>query len=295
MAGEIALTVDVVGSGAAPGGNEIGRFWEAGNSNNANNFAGNCPSTNVADPASSWWTTNMAGDHGIEGAIGAGSCVASSCPTGDTDEMIMLVEDYDANGPPGVGGTAYFVAWRVDPTFPDNRAWNYARVNDLVSAVRAYDQYPGVDVLSSSRAPGVVNTNLAFAADAADDPEGGAGAVDGKNAAGDIADGTTIVSWDLCSFHGAGDPGRDRAAWACQPVGYPGGTIPYTVDCPDDGGDTYLAIGATFAGGTGGDVASALVGRATQIECDPNIADPDNNLNQRPKIRPRRSVGRSGR
>ena len=48
--------------------------------------------------------------------------------------------------------------------------------------------------------------------------------------------------------------------------------------------DTYIALGMTFEGGAGGDVQSALVGRATILECDPNLADPE------PTERPRKPV-----
>jgi hypothetical protein len=48
-----------------------------------------------------------------------------------------------------------------------------------------------------------------------------------------------------------------------------------TVPCNSQLKDSFIALGVSFDGGVGPDVPSALVGRAIQVECNPNIAVPE--------------------
>lgn len=281
--------VEVLTGTAENAGNELGSFWMANNSGFANNFGGGCPSTNAADEASSWWVVTMAGNRGVAGELGGGGtvspCQASSCPNVAEDEMIWLVEDYGPAGPPGVGDTAFFVAWRVDATPAESRTWDLARPTGAASL--NFLEFPIANVTASNRAGTDVNTTQAYV----DIGEN----VFGVNASGAIPDTASLVSYDVCTFVGADDPGRDRSAWSCnQSVPYAGGPatgVPVTVDCADTANDTWVAIGVTFSGGGGASVPSKLVGKGTAIECDPNIADPE----ERPRIRPKRAVRPVGR
>lgn len=278
------LQVEVVTGTAENAGNEIGSFWAA-NNGAANNFAGGCPSTNTADPASSWWVVTMAGNRGVNGALGGGGtvspCIASSCPDVVADEMIYVVEDYGPAGPPGVGDTAFFVAWRVDATPAEARIWDLARPTGAANI--NFAEFPYAEVVSSNKAGDNVNTTQRYVDLGLN--------VYGQNAGGAIPDTASIVSYDVCTFVGADDPGRDRALWSCdQSVPYAGGDatgVSVVIDCSAQV-DTWVAVGATFVQGR----TSQLVGKATAIQCNPDLADPD--LNQRPSIRPKRtrSTGR---
>jgi len=279
-------------SGVQNAGNEIGRFWAAGNSGNANNFAGTCPSTAVSS-LDSWWdlcanaTNQCAGGattfRGINGAFTGGLCTLSTCPNPGAggDQMIFLIEEWGPGGPPGIGADAFWVAMRVDGTPAAARLWDIARVsgNPPVNAVLPFNAFPVPQVTGSSR-------NLTGGVDTTNNY------VDlGLNlhAISGVPDSASIVSYDLCTFHGPSDPGRLRSAgWTCTT------SLPYTdaaktgaafkVPCADVINDTWYAVGATFNGGTGQPVKSAMVGRAIQVECDPTIAEPE--PLKRPGLRP---------
>jgi len=280
-----AAQVEVLTGAAENAGNEIGMFWRGDNSNFANNFGGTCPSTNV-DGVSSWWVVTMAGNRGVSGGITINNCLANSCP-GATDEMVWTIEEWGAGGPPGVGDTAYFIGWRVDATPADPaRYWDLSRPTGEASLNLL--EFPVANVTGSLRAGTDVNTTQAYA-------DVGLNFY-GQNAGGAIADSATIKQYDVCTFVGASDPGRDRSSWTCsQSVPYAdaaASNVPVVVDCADTVNDTWVAIGVTFSGGAGPDVPSNLVGKATAIECDPNLADPDETV--RPKIRPKKTR-RTGR
>ena len=258
-------------------GHEIGSFWNAGNSAFANNFAGTCP-------ASVWMVDRAAsGNRGVSGAISGEGCTASSCP-GAGDQVTFLIEDYGPGGPPGVGATAYFIGFRMDATPAAGRYWDLARAAGNTAQVLPLLSYPDAVVQTSARNEPNVDTTQSY--------------VDiglnfyGETAGGALPDSMSILSFDICTFHGPGDPGRDRSAWNCeQSVPYNNSDvsgIAVSVPCPNDGDDTYVAIGATFAP----DVESKLVGAATAMECDPNLANPEQD--PRPRIRPKKSR-RTGR
>lgn len=308
-AAQIQVSINTAGTDNT--GKEIGRFWVSNDSTRGNNFGGSCPSTN-ADPLQSWWDScGLAGSgctatptfRGINASITGGSCLANTCPAIDgSDQMTFLVEEWGAGGPPGIGGTAYWIGFRVDVTATNaNRFWNLARVtgNPPVNSTLNFLEFPTPQVTGSTRnLTGGVDTtnnfvdiglNLHSASGAANTP---------------IADGATLISYDLCTFHGAADPGRLRSAgWSCgSHVPYANGAVsgaPFKVPCSDILADTWVAVGVTFDGGAGPDVASALVGRAIRVECDPTIAEPE--PLPRPGLRPTPKKGatskpvRSGR
>jgi hypothetical protein len=280
-------------SGVQNAGKEIGRFWAAGNSGNANNFAGTCPSTNVAATLDSWWDlcTNSVNQcaggattfRGINGNFTGGTCTLTTCPNPGAggDQMIFLVEEWGPAGPPGIGQDAYWVAFRVDGTPAAARLWDIARVtgNPPVNAVLPFNAFPVPQVTGSSR-------NLTGGVDTTND------FVDlglNMHSIVGVTDAATVVSYDLCTFHGPGDPGRLRSAgWVCS------ASVPYTgaaktgaafkVPCAEITQDTWYAVGVTFNGGSGAPVKSELVGRAIQVECDPTIAEPE--PLKRPGLRP---------
>jgi hypothetical protein len=258
-------------------GHEVGSFWNAANSGTANNFGGTCP-------ASLWMAPRTAsGNRGISGGIGQSPCFANTCPT-PNDQMMFLVEDYGPGGPPGVGGTAYFTGFRMDSTPGAARYWDLARAAGNTAQVLPQLSYPDATVQTSARNEPNVDTTQAYANIGLN--------FYGETAGGPLLDSMSILSFDICTFHGPGDPGRDRSSWSCSAtVPYADAAVanvPVSVPCPNDGDDTYVAIGATFAG----DVPSRLVGKATAMECDPNLADPDADLNRRPTVRPKKRGGR---
>lgn len=288
------ITIDTTGTDNT--GKEIGRFWVANDSTRGNNFSGSCPSTNV-DPLASWWdlcslaaTCGAApsANRGINGSITALTCTANTCPDLVGDQLTVLVEEWAAGGPPGIGNTAFWVGFRVDTTQPVNasRNWDLSRVTGAVPAntTLPFLQFPTPVVTGSLRnLTGGVDTTNNYV-DIGLNLHSAAGASNGA-----IADTATILSYDLCTFHGAGDPGRLRTnGWSCgSSVPYAGGAVtgnPFKVPCADAIDDTWVAIGMTFSGGAGPAVKSAMVGRAVQVECNPTIADPE--PLKRPGLRP---------
>jgi len=118
--------------------------------------------------------------------------------------------------------------------------------------------------------------------------------------AGGVAPTDSVVSeWHLMVHTGQGDPGRLRSLWIkVDTIPYvDGGTTRFwSVPCHDTVNDEWLAVGIGFNGGDAGIVDSALVGEATVLECDPNVADPGG---AKPDFKPadiglQTSPGRSG-
>jgi hypothetical protein len=281
-------------------GQEIGRFWSANNSNDNNNFGGGCPSNDGTQTFGNWWQSNTgnancAGSecYGVRGALAGTNCGGSTC---QDDPLIVLVEDWGTAGPPGVGDTAHFFAARIDLDAAGAvapRRWDFGLVDDSVNGqvIQGFvsgAEYPQAFVTSSNRAGSDVNTVQDYS-------DLGASVWAAVDTSTGLPDSSLVVSYDICTFTGAADPGRDRSMWNCSAsVPYADGAVTgngVTVSCPNTVDDTFVAIGATFDGGSGPDVPSALVGRATQVECNPNIANPEQ---RRPAIR-RNSAERPSR
>jgi hypothetical protein len=279
--------VTVATAGKDNTGKELGRFWAAADSTKANNFGGTCPSTNLGVPADSWWDL-VGTDRGISGGFTVGTCLLTSCPNpaAGADQMVFLVEEWGPGGPPGVGGTAYWIALRVDGTPALGRIWDLSRVtgNPPVNTVLPFLEFPTAQVTGSMR-------NLSGGVDTSNDYVDIGLNIHSGTGAGNVAlaDNLTATHYDICTFHGPADPGRLRSAgWNCSTsVSYDNGAktgVPFKVACPTIVDDTWVAIGVTFSGGAGPAVKSNLVGRAIRVECDPTLAEPE--PVKRPGLRP---------
>lgn len=272
-------------------GNEIATFWES--STSANNAGGEhfglpstCPSQGGGG-ALPWWqqgntTFIPAPFRGIRGFIASPGCTMTLCP-GAGASLTVVVEDQTADG-----SDAGFIAYTVDETPPATRWWDHGRTQPAGGVPGNYthqmELFPKVNVTSSSGPPpGTTVTNSYANVDV--NFHGATGAANTPLPAS-----STIASYDIMMFHGATDPGRHRTAGWTQLK-----SIPYSdaavvgdqiaVPCPDGVGDTFLAVGVTYKGGAGPAVKSVLVGRSQAVECDPNIAQPDDDV-QKPKFRP---------
>ncbi len=281
----------------------VGRMWQCNDSASGNNFdsasgaaktmaaAGCnipsqvcCATRDTLQGGGGWWQIAQTTLRGVNGAISGPGCNLSTCPSGDE---CFVVEDYDVNGPPGTNGSAYMAGWRVPETPGNSRYWDLGvfcgAQGSGTQCTAPFEEFPVPKVLSSSKS----GTNRALTMDADSDPSGNVYiGVDGQGPGSSL-----IKSYDLMVHHGAGDPGRDRNATCGGPPCWSLITsIAYadtatlgagvSVPCPNPSPNAFIAFGLTFHGGGGAkDVPSQRVGRAIQIECNPNIADP-------PKPRP---------
>jgi hypothetical protein len=257
--------VDIITTGAS-NVDFVGKFWESGNSN-ANN--GTCQ-------ASAWWLAQDA-NRKVQEQINSTVCPQGGalCPN---NSLTLVIEDYDEGGAPGVGGTAYFMAFTVDETPTEFRIFDMARVIPGTGTL-TFLEFPTPEVTGSGRTGSNVDTvqnwadvavNFMSATGASDDP---------------VPTGDVIVSYDLMKATGLTDPGRDRSNWTLlqsfpYQAGYEG--VQFSVPCDDEENDAFIALGFTFAGGTGGDVPSSLVGRAIALECDPFLAEPEPTARPKP-------------
>jgi len=276
---------------AEDAGHEIGRFWSAANSMEANNFGGSCPSTNPVASADGWWQPcakesqcngGPPTHRGISGYLSGGTCTATSCPNPGAggDQLVFLVEDWGAGGPPGIGAAAYWVAFRVDGTPAPARLWDLGRVTGTppVNATLPMRPFPVLQIKAAAKGPSALS--VVIVGDIEDLGSGMHSAV--GDAGGAPPDSTTVKSYDLCTYFGPTEPGRLRSAgWNCNH------SVPYQdaaavgvykeLECPSkpQGFWEYwwVATGITFHGGAGPDVQSTLVGRAIQISCE-TLAEP---------------------
>ena len=190
--------------------------------------------------------------------------------------MTVVVEDYAEAGPPGIGHTAYYIGWMVDEVPAETRWWDYARVDGLtVNLAFPMLTFPDLVITGSSRIGSTVvqityNNQDQAAQNHTWNNDGGA--------VFPVSD--VVEEWQLVKFTGLTDPGRRRGlGWTVlQTTPYvPGGTIgtSFNVPCSNAVDDEWVAIGIGFNGGSDGVVDSALVGRAIALECDPNLAQPE--------------------
>ncbi len=126
-------------------------------------------------------------------------------------------------------------------------------------------EMPRPRVTNSSRAGAQVVVDVAF---------DGVLAAFSSNSGGTAE--TTFTNFVLLSSHGVADAGRAGGGWTeVGRVAYSnaGGTLAgLAVDCADDGGDTFLALGLEIDGEL---ISSLHVSASTALECDPTLADPD--------------------
>ncbi len=278
-------------------GSELGRFWRSDDSREGNNFLSGdpdfrmdpakCPTQGNSQASGGWWQITQTNKRGINGFVSGTGCLANSCPAvGVLGDITVVVEDYGPSGPPGVNDTAHFIGFRVDETPGGIRWWDLARVappeTDLL-----FIEFPVTTVTSSFKqgTDRVVTMNFANVAFH----------VHGQSSAGPLPSTSIVASYDLMVHTGDTDPGRLRYQTGCAAPN-PGGRcwtlvdqIPFTgsspqgvtavIPCESVTKDSFIALGISFRGGAGPNVPSSLVGRAVQIECDPNLAEP-------PKPRP---------
>jgi hypothetical protein len=290
-------------------GTEFGRMWQCSDSSAGNNFipgdpekkmappgTGRCAARDPGQPGGGWWQINQTTLRVVNGTMSTASCVWSTCPQGD---LCLVVESFDVAGPPAVGGTAYLIGWRASETPTAARYWDLSRFCGGANCVVPYQEFPVPMITSATKGAGGRRDIVMNAQDPAVNvyvhiPNAGPAS-------------HLVESYDLMIHTGTTDPGRNRNATGCAPPN-PGGRCwnllssisyadaalnnqPINVPCDNIADDSFIAFGATFEGGPpGGPVPSQMVGRAIQIECDPNLADPQ--PKPKPSIRvPTRSRG----
>jgi len=257
-------------AGVTPLGDEIGRYWQATDSTANNNFSGTCPAT-------LWWKANVT--------------------------TLNLFVDGDANCPgtaaPGIGGDAKFVLWQANHTPALLRQYDLGRTA-ANGTVFPFVPFPTAHVASSGRNGMNIEVTINYA-DVAPNFHGVTGTCSGSlpNTCTNnpvLAD-DAIVSYELMLATGMAEPGRLRTGWTqVASIPYPGAGVPgvfQSVACPDTLNDAFIAVGMTFEGGAGPDVTSTLVGAATRLECDPQLADPQVPANPKKlkSVTPQRTAG----
>ena len=265
-------------AGTENGANVIGRFWDTDNSAGSNNgltdvvgdgsgFGSLCAPLGAT---SQWWAQwTIEGEVIIDGKLTDSGCAQFGCPA---SRMTVVVEDYAAAGPPGIGDTAYYMGWLVDETPPATRWYDYAKVDGLnLNRTIPMLSFPDVAITGSGRNGGTVQIVY-------DNEDQTASNHTYSNALADVYPTSDIIKeWQLVKFTGS-DPGRLRSlGWTTiQSTPYVAGGVEATfnVPCDNEVTDEWVAIGIGFNGGGGPTVDSALVGRAISLECDPTIADP---------------------
>ncbi len=178
----------------------------------------------------------------ISGNLGDGGVVG--CPSGNM--ILVMTQD---NG----DGTASFAASRESENLGGFFAFQQPNL--------AFTTIPRPRATASSRAGADVVLDLELSA------------IDGGFATR-TAQANPITAFNLYTFHGAADPGRDVGAWTLHStIPYAGGVTAASAvsfSCADDGNDTFVAAGLVIDG-----VVSLQVSGSTALECDPTLADPD--------------------
>ena len=256
--------------------NQIGRFWDSDNATLSNNglngpdFGNLCP---INGAGSAWWLEFDADNKKISGALTNVACVQVGCPA---NKMTIVVEDYAAGGPPGVGASAYYAGYMVDETPAGGRWYDYGNVDGITenNASLAMLEFPNVLITGSSRNGASIQVNYNNL-----DQTNMVHTTDWAGGGGLFPTEAVVAEWQLVKATGTDDPGRLRSdGWVTiQTTPYVAGGAPATfmVPCSSTATDEFLAIGIGFNGGAAGSIDSALVGRAIPLECDPNLAQPD--------------------
>jgi len=291
ITGRIIIDNTTNGYAGATAASEFGSVWDT--VNGSSNFGAGPHFAGSADncPSSVWYLQNTftGVNSGIQGFIGGGNCFDIDCPATNA-RVTTLVEDQT----PG-GTNAGFILYSVDSTFAAQRPWDHARTAGIAQvpsgvATQRLEHYPRVHVVSSSGPPpGTTLTNnyvdLALNFHGADLTAQAS---------------TGILSYDIVAHQGSSAPGRLRSGYSLGTIA----SIPYAnsgvtghmlaVPCGGPTSDTYLAVGATFKDGNGS-FPSMLVGQAIAVECDPNIANPQQPMIERAPQRSRKQMGQLGR
>lgn len=186
---------------------------------------------------------NASGTWYISGALGSADVVG--CASGN---MILAITD-----PTSANGTDFVVSWANEVIKANN--YDYP---DLVFA-----PMPAPTVTASSRTGSTVNLDLAFS-------DAGAG----FSSRYSRTPAEAINEIVLYQAKGA-DPGRNASAWT--EIGrfpYEGGAVNvsgFGLDCSDNT-TTFLAAGLNLTN----EYDTVHVSSSISVECDPNLADPDN-------------------
>lgn len=275
---------------------EIATFWETGvPGNNSGGAHFGTPSTCPSDSGlagAPWWDfggawANDDAARSIQFFVASTGCTMNLCPAVGAS-ITVLVEDQTADGL-----DAGFITFTADETPGPIRWWDLARVdpatqpsNDVVHPMYAF---PRVATSGSSGPP--PNTTVT------NDYRDVAQNTWVVGPSGPLPPNAVVDSFDVFYHHGPGEPstGRVRSGWTfLKSIPYANAGVvadSFLVPCPTTVDDTFLAVGMTFDG-----VESYYVGKSTQVECDPNIADPDDTPEIRPRDRlQRKPLGRSGR
>jgi hypothetical protein len=287
-AGAVGANVRADISSVENGTNTIGRFWDTDNAAASNNgltdvvgdgsgFGSLCAPKGAT---SAWWIfhgSTPGTQWKIDGKLTDSGCAQLGCPA---TRMTVVVEDYAVSGPPGVGETAYYIGWLINETPIAARWYDYAQVDGLTTqAVLPMLPFPDVVITSSGRESGAVTVNFNYLDQTNNNHTWNTVA----GAAYPTAD--IVKEWQLVKATGS-DPGRLRSSgWiTLQSVDYvPGGTPSFeSVACGGTLQDEYLAVGIGFNGGSAGVIDSALVGKAISLECDPNLAEPELQIQSKP-------------
>jgi hypothetical protein len=290
-AGRIFIATAV--NGFPTDGNEKGSFYDRdnaqGNNNGGPHFAGPDLCTCLGGP--NWCRISPSGvDLSIVGAMSSPTCQTSG-PCQEEKTFVFIVEDQNDDGT-----DAGFITYQVDWSTQTLRAFDHARTadpNPMALTTHVMERFPTVDVQSSSGPPPTTQLNNDYA-NVVINFHGVEGLADNP-VDPDTANGGSIAAYDICTFRGTADPGRERVAdgWTCagaDQIVYtnPAGPVSasFDVPCPDTDLDTFVAVGIEFVGG----VDSVYVGESTAVECNPTIADPD-------EVKPRRQdrLGTRGR
>jgi hypothetical protein len=289
------VRIGVDGSGADNTTHMIGRIWDSDDANNANtgltDLNGDGTGFGTFCPVLNFYQVAGTADRKIDEFMGSTTCIGNGCPALN---MTVLVEDYAAGGPPGVGQTAYYTAWMVKetPGAVSGRWYDFGLV-DGVSGVTTIPllAFPDVAITGSSRAGANVSINY--------NNLDQTNMVHTWNINQVYPTNAVIKEWQLVKATGSADPGRLRSlGWVTiQSTPYVPGGAPasFVVPCSSTVTDEFVAIGIGFNGGTAGTIDSALVGRAIPLECDPNIAQPDLPVNVDRKPSATQLDGNSGR
>jgi len=277
---------------------EVASFWVTSDStiNSGGPHFGTpslCPSQGGIFGAVPWWQQGTSDNNpppfrGIRGFVASPGCEMTLCPP-DGASLTVVVEDITADGK-----DAGFIAYTVDETPPTTRWWDHGRTEDDVVGLFTHtmQRFPKITVTYAYGPAPFITIGNNYA-----DLRINFHGVSGPNNT-PLSATAAIASYDVMKFFGQHDPGRLRSAWTLLK------TIPYEgvgivgdqvqVPCPDTTGDSFLALGVTYKGGAGPPVKSIYVGRSISIECNPNIADPEQ---PKPKLRPahKKPLSASGR
>jgi len=206
--------------------------------------------------------------YGFMGASwGAGDCGGSGCPTGT---LIFLLETLSEDG-----RRAYYAVGKTPQREAGEFDWSFGPDWPVV-------EVPRPRVIAASGDGGTILVNLVF-----DGPSGARGET------GPYPPESILSGYQLVSYEGPADPGRDPGAWTNL-----GGVIPVAawgatafgvaVTCGSTTSDFFLATRPVFDGGQfQGDYVSV----STRILCSPLLAEPrdraiDRSKSGRGTIRP---------